>query len=124
GVGGFDTLRISGSLQAAQKLVPNIYQNQNLTAYWTGFDRIDLIDPGMGITISGATPASDINLGSISLGIVARSVTIPVGITTPSLEINVRDSLNFTRSLNIIDLNLRVFGDRQNITLNSPIVAP
>ncbi|MGV2341364.1 MAG UNVERIFIED_CONTAM: hypothetical protein LVR18_47755 [Planctomycetaceae bacterium] len=122
GAGGFDTLRISGSLMAAQKIVPNIYQNYNLTVYWTGFDQIDLIDPGMDITISGATPTSDINLGGVSLGIVARSVTIPVGIATPSLEINVRDSLSITRSLNIIDLNLRVFGDNQNITLTSPVV--
>ncbi|MFM8479385.1 MAG: hypothetical protein ACKOEO_26650, partial [Planctomycetaceae bacterium] len=112
------------SLMANQKIIPNTYQNYNLTVYWTGFDQIDLIDPNMDITISGATPTSDINLGGVSLGIVARSVTIPVGINTPALEINVRDSLSITHSLNVIDLNLRVFGDSQNITLTSPVVAP
>ncbi|MFN9224241.1 MAG: hypothetical protein ACK6D6_19200, partial [Planctomyces sp.] len=121
--GGLDTLRINGSLQPTQTIVPGSYQNLNLHVFWTGIDRLELVDPTVDLTISGTTASTDINLGGTSLGITARSVSIPVALTASAVELNVRDSLQIIHDLQTSDLNLRVFGDNQSITLPAPVVA-
>ncbi|MFN9288612.1 MAG: hypothetical protein ACK6EB_11095, partial [Planctomyces sp.] len=121
--GGLDTLRINGSLQPTQTIVPGSYHNLNLHVFWTGIDRLELVDPIVDLTISGTTASTDINLGGTALGITARSVSIPVALTASAVELNVRDSLQIIHDLQTSDLNLRVFGDNQSITLPAPVVA-
>ena len=59
----------------------------------------------------------------MSLGIVAQSLLLTVDITADDFEVNVRDSLNLANQLTINELDLRVLGDDQDLTVTRPIVA-
>ncbi|MFN5437746.1 MAG: hypothetical protein ACK5ES_24520, partial [Planctomyces sp.] len=121
--GGYDTLRIVGSLNETQTIVLGQYTNNQLNILWTGIERVDLVDPTVSLTINGGGPQTPISLGSMSLGIVAQSLLLTVDITADDFEVNVRDSLNLANQLTINELDLRVLGDDQDLTVTRPIVA-
>jgi hypothetical protein len=121
--GGYDTLRILGALNETQTVVLGQYSNNQLYVLWTGIDRLDLVDPTVSLTINGGGPQTPISLGSMSLGIVAQSLSLTVDIMADDFEVNVRDSLNLANQLTINELDLRVLGDDQDLTIDRPIVA-
>ncbi|MFM8728182.1 MAG: hypothetical protein ACKON9_24010, partial [Planctomycetaceae bacterium] len=59
----------------------------------------------------------------MALGVASQSLIVPVGLQAEGLEINVRDAFTQYASLTVHDLNIRVFGDDQGITISTPIVA-
>ncbi|MGV2332788.1 MAG UNVERIFIED_CONTAM: hypothetical protein LVR18_01120 [Planctomycetaceae bacterium] len=97
------------------------FTNQNLNLTWDGFNRIELIDAARNLTLTGATDGAAISLGDISLGIVAQSLNIPVDVTADDFEVNVRDSLTLAHQLSVHELDLRVFGNQQGLTITQPI---
>ncbi|MEN9556606.1 MAG: hypothetical protein RLZZ232_2892, partial [Planctomycetota bacterium] len=121
--GGTDTLRIVGSLLQSQRIVPGHYVNSGLTVLYSGIDRLELVDTSVDLTLSGDTSSDPVLLGSIGLGVAARSLNLPVSVSADSIEINVRDSFTQLQTLQSNDLNIRVFGDDQNISLSEPVSA-
>ncbi|MFN9040225.1 MAG: hypothetical protein ACK5YO_28295, partial [Planctomyces sp.] len=75
------------------------------------------------MTITGTQDSDPITLGNISLGVVARKVTGPVNLQADAFEANVRDSLRLDQQLSVNHLDLRVFGDNQNLTITQPVSA-
>jgi hypothetical protein len=73
--------------------------------------------------LEGATSGGSIVLGSMALGVAAQSLLLPVSVEAAGLEINVRDSFTQLNTLTINDLNIRVFGNDEGITLSAPVVA-
>ncbi|MEI7699746.1 MAG: hypothetical protein WCK86_08130, partial [Planctomycetia bacterium] len=122
-VGGFDTLEVKDNLASSLFLVNGDFTNKALHLVYSGVDRFILRDPTCDLTLQGSQTGQFIQLGAMELGVVARSVTLPVDVHTPSLELNVRDQLSITSNLYTLDLNLRVFGDNSGIHLTNPIVA-
>ncbi|MFN9136991.1 MAG: hypothetical protein ACK5YE_14215, partial [Planctomyces sp.] len=75
------------------------------------------------MTITGTQDSDPITLGNISLGVVARKLTVPVNLQADAFEANVRDSLRLDQQLSVNHLDLRVFGDNQNLTITQPVSA-
>ncbi|MGV2335229.1 MAG UNVERIFIED_CONTAM: hypothetical protein LVR18_14325 [Planctomycetaceae bacterium] len=121
--GGFDVLEIFGTLNTHTRLTQAFVRNGGLQIQHTGIDRIILRDPQRRMTLSGAELTDPLNLGPISLGVIAESVTLPASVTAAGLELNLRDSLVLTSTLSTLDLNIRVLGDNQNITVTAPLTA-
>ncbi|HAV31157.1 MAG TPA: hypothetical protein DCX79_04050, partial [Planctomycetaceae bacterium] len=120
---GYDTLQIAGSLGEIQTIITGQYDNHLLHILWTGIDRLELVDPTIDMVIHGAADDAPIQFGNVSLGIVAQSLALPVDLSVDDFEVNVRDSLNLQHQLVVNELNLRVFGDDQSLTVVNPVSA-
>ncbi|MEN9555968.1 MAG: hypothetical protein RLZZ232_2254, partial [Planctomycetota bacterium] len=121
--GGIDVLEIFGTLATHTRLTQSLVRNGELQIQHAGIDRIILRDPQRRMTLGGAELTDPLNLGPISLGVIAESVTLPASVTAAGLELNLRDSLVLTSTLSTLDLNIRVLGDDQNITVTAPLTA-
>ncbi|MEI7701280.1 MAG: hypothetical protein WCK86_15885, partial [Planctomycetia bacterium] len=121
--GGYDILRISGSLASSLHIVSGYFVNNSLAITYQGIERLELIDSTQNLRLTGSAESVAIQLGGISLGIVAQQLTVPVDLQADDLEVNVRDSLSLTHVLSVNELDLRVFGDEQGITVRQPVIA-
>lgn len=123
GEGGSDTLQIVGGLGEIQTILLGQYDNHRLNILWAGLERLELVDPLLNMRIVAPWEDVPIEFGNVSLGIVARSLELAVDLTADDFEVNVRESLSLAHQLNVNELDLRVFGDHQHLTVAHPIVA-
>ncbi|MFM2004010.1 MAG: hypothetical protein RI963_3436, partial [Planctomycetota bacterium] len=84
-------------------------------------DRLDLIDPSVNLRVEGATSSAAINMGGTGLGVLTKNLTMGGNFTGRDLEVNTHDTFVLNRVVFVDELNLRVFGDQQGVTLNFPV---
>jgi hypothetical protein len=67
------------------------------------------------------TDGNELTLDGVDLGIVAASLSLSGSLDARSLEVNVRDSFSLDYPVSLDELNLRVLGDHQNLTITTPL---
>ncbi|MFM7055829.1 MAG: hypothetical protein ACKO2P_02790, partial [Planctomycetota bacterium] len=120
--GGADRLIVRDHLGAFVRLTPTSLTTANLALVYSGVETVVLHDRAADITLTGQTATSALELFGMNLGVVTRSLTLPVDLESYSLEAAVRDSLNLARQLDVSELDLRVLGDNAGITIAQPVI--
>ncbi|MFM8477800.1 MAG: hypothetical protein ACKOEO_18610, partial [Planctomycetaceae bacterium] len=120
--GGADRLIVRDHLGAFVRLTPTSLTTANLALVYSGVETVVLQDRTADITLTGLTATSALELAGMNLGVVTRSLALPVDLESYSLEVAVRDSLNLARQLDVSELDLRVLGDNAGITIAQPVV--
>jgi hypothetical protein len=113
--GGYDRLKIVGSLGLFARITPTTLDIEGQSLEYSDIEFVVLWDPTADLMVTGSTATSAISIPGMTLGVVAQSFNLPVNMTGAGLEINVRDSLDFANTLQLADLDVRVFGDGSNI---------
>ncbi|HCP13894.1 MAG TPA: hypothetical protein DIT89_16290, partial [Planctomycetaceae bacterium] len=119
--GGYDRLKIVGSLGLFARITSTSLTIEGQTLQYSNIEFVLLWDPSADLTVTGATSTSAIFIPGMTLGIVAQSLSLPVNVTAAALEVNVRDSLDFEHTLQLADLDVRVFGDGSVIDFQLPL---
>ncbi|HCP12093.1 MAG TPA: hypothetical protein DIT89_07140, partial [Planctomycetaceae bacterium] len=119
--GGADSLIVSGFLSSFARVTTSSLNTANLAISYTNMETLQLQDSSAHLTVTGSNSSSVVELEDMSLQIIAETLVLPVNLTARSLEIAVRDTLTLAHQIDVLDLDVRVFGDEAGIALLQPL---